>query len=332
MSEKVSNEGRKKGGFRNYLKAVLDKLSEGFYFSQLDDRNVKNGIPHTTLSEILNLLSESNIIYKDENGRYHYYWEKERKEIMNKFFHPYTQEDYDKKLNHCRMLFEVRKPADSLETEKIINEMHDARIKEEKSSDPIGWQTVWSPRLSDRLCLIQHLYSGYPQIYRVFNRWSRTKQISDKGFEKFQDEVKRKAEEEYGFKVYKEPVEFKHPEDVKNAVWRLPKAVENCIQNDLLVDIKVEGDNVMVYGTPVSQDKTIMDDLRNFFKKSVDMQNEDAPIKYYTDYDARLKQLEYDYIELNYHIGKLAHSIKHGDVLRGSCESCPKVSRSDIEG
>ncbi|RLI74302.1 hypothetical protein DRP04_14835 [Archaeoglobales archaeon] len=303
----MSGKGRRKGGIRIYLKGVFERLNAGLLPSEVKD------VPKSTLYDLLNLLKECRLVYEDEDGKYYFAWRKERKEIeekwkkereeiLNRFFYPFAPQDYERKLEHCKNLFEIEGKF-VLDSPAGIESFVWRMLEEEKEE----------LRSSPRKYFLQHIKSGYPEIYKLYERWKELLKEVDEAWKAFSQEVNERAAKKF-------TVSEKPREDEK-VVWQLSQAVEKCIHLRR-VDVREEGGFVWVYNLTVSKDESIIKDLEEFIRGCI----ESEPGELYRKYSELLAQRDSTFVRLKYSIESLAVDVKHRRVLEGHCEKCPPVT------
>jgi len=128
----------KKGGVRAYLKAILVELNKGLQPVRVGNDVIVGDIrmPKSTFYELIDLLEEVGLIYK-EDGKYYWRWKKEYQEFK-------TLEEYKVRLEHSKELFK------------------------ECYIPPFSSELI-PPRFEDEN-LLQHLKTGYPDIYEERNK------------------------------------------------------------------------------------------------------------------------------------------------------------------
>ena len=146
------NKRKKKRGIREYLPIILKKLKIGLKPKDLDNRFNQDGIPHDTLYEIIKLLDQSEIIYKDDDGRYYYIWKKGIREFSGK--------NYKIALNHSKRFF-TQEFSEKLLMECVIQGNSLLKLDDDRL-------------LYDKY-FIQHLETGYPEIYEIYRKWLENK-------------------------------------------------------------------------------------------------------------------------------------------------------------
>jgi len=284
----------KKGGIRKYLPVVLEKLKDGLEPKELDkrfrDNRDKSGIPHDTLYEIIKILENSGVIYREEDGKYYFIWRKEIQEFK-------TKGEYEAKLRHSEQFLKK-----TLEKDKI---------------------KYWERLISDEN-FIQHLKTGYPEIYELYME-----------FRQFEKAIKN--EENICKKLIEEELRKFNFEVVKNIDEAKGKRINYTIYNLL----KVYFDRLLKlgYSISISADPSgIVKDVTSGYGLSCDesmareiekIVNELLKSEKLRDAYNKLRELELRKINVYYNLKSkiefLMEKIKHGEPLRGYCGLCPHV-------
>lgn len=249
--------------------------------------------------------------FEEEKEKIERHYEKEKKEIMNKFFYPLTPEDYDKKLNHCRLLFEGKKKF-TLEDYNWISLSGDI-AKELVSRDSSPYSL-----------LLQHIENGYPEIHDIYEVCKELKDKENEKWRLFCEEVEEQAKKA-GFKLSNEPSRG------DGVVWNLTKVINNYLarvytSRNVYLDIKFDGDTLWIDVWSVTYDKNISGKVKEFIENTVDSRISEL----WQSYHEAIKERDAKLSELRGRIEYLALWVKHGNVLEGSCDFCPKVSELNL--
>ncbi|MDI3502850.1 MAG: hypothetical protein PWR09_975 [Archaeoglobi archaeon] len=278
-----------KRGIRKYLPEVLRRLHNGLDPAELDDRFNEKGIPHTTLYDILRMLEDSGIIYKD-GAKYRLVCRKEIQEFR-------TREEYLIRMEHSRSL---------------IEEVANALRESEKSSD--------HPRVIRRIELklsenfLEHL-KEYPDVYGLLGR-----------FESLEEEIKKKEEsfiELLRGKIKK--MDLREEIMMENAINTILLHLrERRIGLDSRVTLFVDGEYLRDEITKLS-----LSSSKSSMKRIEDAMNSiiaDSEIKGAYEELMRLEdERDESYHELRGKLEFLISKVKHGEPLKGVCKLCPRV-------
>ena len=154
---------KERGGFPKYLAMVLEELKRGLEPRKLDDRNNKNGIPHDTLYRIIRLLKDSGIIYKGDDGKYYYTWRRGIRE--------FSKENYEIALNHSKQfLIDSVVKGSEIRLSELMKDSPRERI----------YEKIKVEKLIENKYFIQHLESGYPEIYELYKEWKSLEKSDEK--------------------------------------------------------------------------------------------------------------------------------------------------------
>jgi len=154
---------KERGGFSKYLAVVLEELKRGLEPRKLDDRNNKNGIPHDTLYRIIRLLKDSGIIYKGDDGKYYYTWRRGIRE--------FSKENYEIALNHSKQfLLDSVVKGSEIRLSELMKDPPRERIHEK----------IKVEKLIENKYFIQHLETGYPEIYELYKKWKSLEESDEK--------------------------------------------------------------------------------------------------------------------------------------------------------
>jgi hypothetical protein len=164
------SEKRIKGHVKQ-LKFILERLHEGINPADYRrGRGEEEIIPHSTLSDYLNLLKETGTAYEDEKeGKWYYAWKKKEEALRKEYQEYKTEAEYQAKLKHSKDLLE-----------KVIVKPTGSHPSPELNEN--------SPYLS---YFLQHLESGYPELHKYY---IERKELESK---------ERQAKEEYDSEIAK---------------------------------------------------------------------------------------------------------------------------------
>jgi len=285
---------RKREGIRAHLKIILEKLHEGLEPKKLDNR-MGGSVPHDTLYTILKILKEAGLIYRDEDGKYYYSY---RKGIR-----AFSEKNYKIALNHSKQIL--------LEAEDAPSESLRGKLEH------ISYR-----RLIDNEYFLQHLKTGYPEIYELYQKWKKSKEDLEAKWKEFEDEVKREVEEK-GFKIRNSESETAKGREVYDTISYL---IRRLYSNNIK-DIKLGLDRKAVYCEPfkaviISSDPSVISELRDLI---VSLVNSKKLRKIYDECrELSIKKSE-AYSKLEEKLKFLVEKVKHGEPLRGYCDLCPMV-------
>lgn len=291
----ISNVNRRKrGGIRVYLKIILEKLHDGLEPREVDNR-MGGSVPHDTLYTLLRMLKEAGAIYKDEDGKYYY--------SCRKGIREFSERNYKIALNHSKQIL--------LEAEDAPSESLRGKL-----------EYISYERLIDNEYFLQHLSTGYPEIYKLYQEWKKSKEDLEAKWKEFENEVKRKVEGK-GFKIRNSESETAKGREVYDTISYLIR----LLYSYNIKDIKLELDGEAVYCEPfkaviISSDPSVISELRDLI---VSLVNSKKLRKIYDECrELSIKERE-AYSKLEEKLKFLVEKVKHGEPLRGYCDLCPRV-------
>lgn len=297
MSDENLKKGRKKRGIRKYLPKILKELKEGLEPGKLDDR--KGGqVPHATLYEIIGLLMEANMIYKEE-GIYYYYWRKEFQEFDDSI-------EYETKLKHSEKL--------------LVGDVNIVNRDEIKISTRKTFSYEY---------LIEHLKTGYPEIYEIYKKLSEIKSEREKIERLFSEEIRKKFGEKFEF-IEDEDFEIT-PEERRKGNYVYLENIKDLIEKILkrrLKDfpathkLKIQGGRI--YSAKydagcLSDNENVIENLEKLILEAADLTYE----IYSNLMEIRNEEKKLG-IELKKKIDLLRLKVESGEPLKGYCKGCPK--------
>ena len=175
---------------------------------------------------------------------------------------------------------------------------------------------------------IQHLKTGYPEIYKLYEEWERKRKEMINKWNKFKEELSKEIESK-GFKIV--PSNSSSIEDrvvFKRIHKMFRKLFDKKIVKNIKIDeqIKLEVKNEQIYCSlylagPISPNPSIKDELERLIK---DLLNSDKLINLYKEYNKLRERREEIEKELYEKIKRLAKDIKLGKPIKGYCDSCPE--------
>jgi len=175
---------------------------------------------------------------------------------------------------------------------------------------------------------IQHLKTGYPEIYKLYEEWKKMKREMLRKWDEFKEELSKEIENR-GFKIA--PSNSSSIEDrivFKKIHKMFRKLFDKKIVKNIKIDeqIKLEVRNGQIYCSlylagPISPNPSIKDELEILIK---DILNSDKFINLYKEYDKLRKRIEEIEKELYEKIERLVKKIELGNPIKGYCDSCPE--------
>ena len=214
---------------------------------------------------------------------------------------------YEEALEHSKRFFRSKKLRSSNKGHKNFEKIIDREYKEE---------------------FIQHLKTGYPEIYKLYEEWERKKREVIKKWDEFKEELSKEIENR-GFKIVpsnSSPIEDRVVFKRIHKMFR--KLFDKKIGKNIKIDeqVKLEVKNEQIYCSlylagPISPNPSIKDELEKLIK---DLLNSDKFIKLYKEYDKLKKRREEIEKELYGKVRQLAKEIELGMPIKGYCDSCPE--------
>jgi hypothetical protein len=240
-------------------------------------------ISRKQLFRILSLLKEMRLI-KQDGDKYHYF---EPWQVFK------NRDEYEIKLKHSKILLEPL----------IISNFRSADIYDKN--------------------LLQHLKTGYLEIYRKYEEWKSYKGKYIKSKKKFNKKIEREAYRN-GFEIIKYEKMINKGKQLSDSLYELIEGYilhkdykeENIVYRNGCVCDEYMG-VVLAKNQEFIKDIRIMistllssNEIKQAFKemKKLKKQKDEADINYLKD------------------ITRLALEVKHGEPLKGYCPLCPKVT------
>ena len=293
------SENREKGGIRGYLSQVLKALHEGLKPAEIERRGKKGeGIPRSTLDEILSLLEKEKVVYKDADGKWYYRWKKEKEELMSEYQKFTNEEEYKQKLRHSESLVRA--------------------IKKDIGRGALLYRESFR-------YFIEHLKTGYPDTHELYGEWE-TLYHEMKAVEKnFNEEIKEIIREE-GFEI----VEYHNLKEDRN---QLSPEIFNIVEENLHLDrqglhkpikLEVKDKGIWAEGKNISKNKDVLEELKKLIETCI--QSESAKNLY--EQVAVIKEKERKmYAKLRGEISYICMNVIEDAVpLRGSCKRCKIIT------
>jgi len=276
-------------GIRKYLPEILRRLHDGLDPAELDDRLNERGIPHTTLYDILRILEDSGVIYKD-GGKYHLICRKEIQEFR-------TREEYRIRMKHSKILIEEVKKA-----------LRDA----ERSSD--SRRAIRKIDLKFNENFLEHL-KEYHEIHGLLME-----------FESLEKELRRKEDD--FIELLRERLKQRGL-DREVMRWKAIRIILDHLRGrwiglDSRVELFIDGEYLRDKTTKLS-----LSSARASAKKLEDAMNSIITSNEIRRAYEELMDLEAErdeiYHNLKAKLELLIDKVNHGEPLRGLCDLCPRV-------
>jgi|GEM_PF-3451168 Fe2+ or Zn2+ uptake regulation protein len=276
-------------GIRKYLPEILRRLHDGLDPAELDDRLNERGIPHTTLYDILRILEESGVIYKD-GEKYRLICRKEIQEFR-------TREEYKIRMKHSSILAE--------EVKKVLREA-------ERSSDSRRAIRKINLKLNENF--LEHL-KEYHAIYDLLME-----------FESLEEELRRKEDD--FIELLKEELKQRELNE-KIMSWNAIRIILDHLRGrwiglDSRVELFIDGEYLRDKTTKLS-----LSSARASMKRLEDAMNSiitnDEIRRAYEELIDLEAERDEIYHNLKAKLELLIDKINHGEPLRGLCELCPRV-------
>jgi hypothetical protein len=301
------SEKRERKGMRGYLPQILKLLHEGLLPAAIErrgDEKKGEGIPHSTLHEILGILEKEKVIYKDHpSGKWYYTWKKEKEDLIREYQNYENMDEYLAKLQHSK---ELLGPA----------------IDKARGDHNLAVASLIYGEYMEYF--LQHLEEGYHDVFELFNQWKRDEAEMKKAEDDFEREIKRIAPEK-GLEIKESfrdltlggkqasPAIF----NVIKRYWKLK--VEGKHNEPIQLNLGFEGVSDPLTNEWIAVNRDIKEDLEGLIKDCIHAENMESL------YEA-LKSIEdkenEDYSRLSGEIIKIIGEVKLGSPLKGSCGVC----------
>lgn len=258
------------------------------------------GYRDKTVDRMLKSLKDAALIEKREDGRYE--WIKEYQEYK-------TMDEYQAKLQHAKDLL-----GSGIDSMRIDNHK----------------LTIVSPIYGkDSMYFLQHLNTGYQDVYKLYNDWTEDKSEVNKVKEAFYEEIE-KIFSQKGFEIKE------HPKDLKEGERHVSSGVFHSIK--LYCKFKVEGKlkeraelrlrDEWVFDPAINEriaiNKNIIEDLEELI--GICIHSERVENLYKTLKNIEDKEIE-DRSNFIKKIIKIIDEVRLGKPLEGSCEACTFMIR-----
>ncbi len=221
-----------------------------------------------------------------------------------------SKENYEIALNHSKRLF---LEAEDVELESLKGELKYINYK----------------KLLENKYFINHLKTGYPEIFELYEEWKKIKDDSENKFKEFLDEVRKKVKER-GFKIKKHESEVAKGKEVYDLISTL---IFDLIRDNIRIeDVRLSVDEERVYCEPykaisISSDPSMLLELRELI---ISLLNSEKLRKIYDEYRRLRIEENKVYSQLEDKIKFLVEKVKHGEPLRGYCGLCPLVIVKEV--
>ena len=214
---------------------------------------------------------------------------------------------YEEALEHSKRFFRSKKLGSSNKGHKNFERIIYREYKEE---------------------FIQHLKTGYPEIYKLYEEWEIKKKEMVNKLDKFKEELSKEIENR-GLKIVPSNSSSIDDRVVFKRIHKMfRKLFDKKIVKNIKIDeqVKLEVKNEQIYCSlylagPISPNPLIKDELEKLIK---DLLNSDKLINLYKEYDKLRKERDEIEKELYGKVRQLAKKIELGQPIKGYCDSCPE--------
>jgi hypothetical protein len=266
-----------------YLVKVARKLKEGPKTPSELKSDLK--IPAKSLYRVLSCLEAIGVVRKGVDGKYRF-------EDWQVFL---DEEQYGVKLNHSR---ELIKPL--LERSEIDVRLCDLSNKH----------------------LIQHLRSGYPEIYSKYELWRKCEESRKEARRRFEDLIR-----EYVGKAGFEIVDYVKLEVGKKQISHLIfDVVEAYVEHGDFEKMRVVWKEGKVWdeyrGAVLAREEKYTNEVKELISSLVVSANVQSTRRDIEKAENDYFKAESDYKE---ELMWLALKVKHGEPLKGHCDLCPRI-------
>jgi hypothetical protein len=287
---------KKRGSYREvkalcYLVEVAKKLREKpMRPSELESelkishKNLKD--PHKTLDRVTSCLEAIGVVRKRGDGRLG--WVEDWQIFLD-------GEGYMVKLNHSR---ELLKPF----IERSRSEL-----------------TVIGERDLRSKYLIQHLQSGYPEVYREYEEWLKSEKNYEERRKMFEDAVMGYAAR-HGFEI----VEYGRLEAGKRQVSHL---IYDALESHLRykTEVKVAWKDGEVWdevGVALARDEGLVREVEELLRGMIRSENIARAFREMKEAGELRDKARFSYEK---DLEWLGLRVRHGEPLKGYCDLCPRV-------
>ena len=287
MSEKPKREkgeSYREVGTLRYLVEVAKRLREKPMRPSELESELK--VSHKTLYRVVSCLEAIGVVRKMDDGRLGWF------EDWQVFL---DGEGYMVKLNHSR---ELLKPLIEMpRSEFTLIRGWDLRAK----------------------YLIQHLQSGYPEVYREYEEWLKCEKNYDEKRKMFKDAVMRYVAK-HGFEI----VEYGRLEAGKRQVSHL---IYDALEYHLRykTEVKVTWKDGGVWdeiGVALAGDEGLVKDVEELLRGMICSESIVRAFREMKEAEELMDEARFNYekdLEL------LGLKVEHGEPLKGYCDLCPRV-------
>jgi hypothetical protein len=240
-------------------------------------------IPHKSLYRAIDCLKAIGVIRKGDDGMYE--WVESWQVFLE-------GEGYRLKLNHSKEL-----------------------LKRSEFTDITDWD------LSDEH-LVQHLQSGYPEIYREYEVWQESEKGCKEARERYEGAI-RKYAAEHGFEI----VDYVKLEAGKKQVsHHIYEDAEDYLRYKHLEEMRIVWRDGEIWddyrGLALAKEKDLAKEVEELLRGLVRSENIQ---KAFIEMERATKLRDKAHFNYRKDVEWLALKVKHGEPLKGWCDLCPRV-------
>ncbi|MEM1582851.1 MAG: hypothetical protein QXK89_10170 [Candidatus Bathyarchaeia archaeon] len=250
-------------------------------------------ISHKTLYRCLSCLEGMGLIHKrDEDGRY---------EVIREWQEFKNESEYRVKLEHSRLLL--------------------GRIIDYVKGEELRATSLMGDYVNEYL--IQHIKSGYPDIYEQYCDWMKKEDLLKKKRKYFKKKVKKIADER-GIKLVDN---LARAGDKSLYCYHLLRVIEGYLQSNELDKMKIIWKDDYVWdeyrGLALTKDKSLIKDVEELIRSALSSAD---LAKAFGQMKGAEKHRDEAYFNYRKSVEWLALKVMHGEPLKGICDACPKIT------
>jgi hypothetical protein len=249
---------------------------------------LEKAIPHKQLYRVLIALKKAGLIAKGDNGKY--MWVEDWQKFLD-------GKGYEIKLNHSKELLKPFIKRENYSSSSIEAYMRDKHI-------------------------IQHLESGYPEVYVKYKKWLKSEENHRESRERFNEAVMEQARKK-GFEI----VEYGRLEAGKKQVSHLILGiVEDYLRRKDLEKMRVMWEDGQVWdkyrGVALAKEEKLTEEIEKLLG---DMLQSDDLKKAFMEMEEAEKLKDEARFNYRKELELLGLNAKHGEPFKGWCDLCPRI-------
>jgi len=207
--------------------------------------------------------------------------------IWRKSIRVLSKERYEIALNHSKKLVESKNP------EKLVESKY----------------------------FLEHLETGYPNIYDMYTQWEKAKEDLEKIKKEFENAIKEEISEA-GFKIIND-INYCKGKVVSTNIFGLIERLYSY--NIREVELDVDRNNVYCKpykALPISSDPSAIQELKDLITRLLNSQKLREIYEKYAKLDEDVRK---SWSGLEIELIKLINKVEHGEPLEGECDLCPRI-------